>query len=137
LAVGGGRLDANQVQLAFGGSPFEQRLAVLEAAANEDDASVLVGVHDLLAGGHDARRVADDLLRTLRDAFLQANASGRVPDDGPPEESARLAALAEEMGNAAVVRAIEIMGQAIVDIRGQAVPDPRLVLEVALVRVAR
>ena len=37
----------------------------------------------------------------------------------------------------AIVRAIEILGQAIVDIRGQAVSDPRLVLEVAVVRIAR
>ena len=136
LAVGGGSVDAHEVQAAFGGAPFEQRLAVLEAAAAEDVASVLVGIHDLLAAGHDPRRVADDILRTLRDAFLQANASGRVPYDGPPEESSRLAAMAKEMGNAAVVRAIEILGEAIVDIRGQAVADPRLVLEVALVRVA-
>ena len=137
LAVGGGTLDALQVQAAFGGAPFEQRLAVLEAAAREDIAGALVGVHDLIASGHDVRRVADDLLRTLRDAFLQANASGRVPYDGPPEECERLTALAKEMGNAAVVRAIEILGDAIVDIRGQAVADPRLVLEVAVVRIAR
>ncbi len=137
LAVGDGHLDAQQVQVAFGGAPFEQRLTVLEAVANEDIASVLVGVHDLLAAGHDPRRIADDLLRTLRDAFLQANASGRVPYDGPPEESARLTAIAKEMGNGAIVRALEILGQAIVDIRGQAVSDPRLVLEIALVRIAR
>jgi DNA polymerase-3 subunit gamma/tau len=137
IAVGGGQVDAHEVQVAFGGAPFEQRLAVLEAAAAEDVASVLVGIHDLLAAGHDPRRVADELLRTLRDAFLQANASGRVPYDGPPEEQARLAAIAKELGNAAMVRAIEILGQAIVDIRGQAVADPRLVLEVSLVRVAR
>jgi DNA polymerase-3 subunit gamma/tau len=137
LAVGAGRLDAAQVQTAFGGAPFELRLAVLEAAAADDVASALVAVHDLVASGHDVRRVADDLLRTLRDAFLQANASGRVPYDGPPEECDRLAALAKEMGNPAVVRAIEILGEAIVDIRGQAVADPRLVLEVAVVRIAR
>lgn len=137
LAVGDGRIDAQQVQSAFGGAPFEQRLAVLEAAATDDVAGALVGVHDLVASGHDVRRVADDLLRTLRDAFLQANASGRVPYDGAPEERARLAALAKEMGNPAVVRAIEILGGAIFDIRGQAVADPRLVLEVAVVRIAR
>ena len=137
LAVGGGRLDALQVQAAFGGAPFEQRLTLLEAAANDDVAGALVGIHDLVAAGHDVRRVADDLLRTLRDAFLQANASGRVPYDGPAEDCERLAALAKEMGNPAVVRAIEIMGAAIVDIRGQAVADPRLVLEVAVVRIAR
>lgn len=137
LAVGEGAIDAVQVQSAFGGAPFEQRLALLEAAATEDVAGALVGVHDLVASGHDVRRVADDLLRTLRDAFLQANASGRVPYDGAPEDTERLAALAKEMGNAAVVRAIEIMGDAIIDIRGQAVADPRLVLEVAVVRIAR
>ncbi|MDQ1385138.1 MAG: polymerase subunit gamma/tau, partial [Actinomycetota bacterium] len=137
LAVGSGQLDAQQVQSAFGGAPFELRLAILEAAATDDVASALVGVHDLVASGHDVRRVADDLLRTLRDAFLQANASGRVPYDGAPEDCERLVALAKEMGNGAVVRAIEILGEAIVDIRGQAVADPRLVLEVAVVRITR
>ncbi len=137
LAVGAGSLDALQVQSAFGGAPFEQRLALLEAAAAEDVAGALVGVHELVAAGHDVRRVADDLLRTLRDAFLQANASGRVPYDGAPEDVERLTVLAKEMGNAAVVRALEIMGNAIIDIRGQAVADPRLVLEVAVVRIAR
>ncbi len=104
LAVGSGQLDAVQVQAAFGGAPFDQRLALLESAAAEDVAGALVGVHDLVAAGHDVRRVADDLLRTLRDAFLQANASGRVPYDGAPEDCERLTALAKEMGNAAVVR---------------------------------
>ncbi len=137
LAVGAGRIDSQQVHDALGGAPFEQRVAVLEAVANEDVAGVLVGLHELIAGGHDPRRVADDLLRTLRDAFLQVNAAGRVPYDGPREEAERLVAFAETMGNVAVVRAIEVLGQAIVDIRGQAVSDPRLVLEVALVRVTR
>jgi DNA polymerase-3 subunit gamma/tau len=137
IAVGGGQLDGARVQAAFGGVPFDQRLAVLEATAGEDVAGVLVGVHDMLMAGHDARRIADDLLRTLRDAFLCANSGGRVPYDGPAEESARLTELAERIGNVALVRGIEVMGQAIVDIRGQAIADPRLVLEVAVVRLAR
>ena len=137
LAVGGGQLDGARVQEAFGGVPFEQRVAVLEAVSAEDVAGVLVGVHEMLIAGHDARRIADDLLRTLRDAFLCANSNGRVPYDGPAEESARLTELAERIGNVALVRGIEMMGQAIVDIRGQAIADPRLVLEVAVVRLAR
>jgi DNA polymerase-3 subunit gamma/tau len=137
LAVGGGEVRAEQVQAAFGGAPFEQRAALLEAAAAEDVASVLVSVHEMLTSGHDPRRIADDLLRTLRDAFLQANAGARVPYDGPKEEAARLTALAQTMGNASLVRAIEVLGEAIVDIRGQAIADPRLVLEVALVRITR
>jgi DNA polymerase-3 subunit gamma/tau len=137
LAVGGGTLDAEQVQAALGGAPFEQRVAILEAAAGDDVAGVLVRLHEMLAAGRDPRRVADDMLRTVRDAFLLVNADGRVPYDGPAEESARLTAVAKDIGNVALVRAIEILGQAIVDIRGQAVADPRLVLEVALVRIAR
>ena len=124
LAVGGGQLDGARVQEAFGGVPFEQRVAVLEAVGAEDVAGVLVGVHEMLIAGHDARRIADDLLRTLRDAFLCANSNGRVPYDGPAEESARLTELAERIGNVALVRGIEMMGQAIVDIRGQAIADP-------------
>ena len=98
LAVGAGRLDAEQVRLAFGGAPFEQSMEVLEAAAHDDVAGALAGAHDLFVAGHDPRRVTDDLLRILRDAFLQANAAGRVPYDGPPEQTARLVALAKEMG---------------------------------------
>jgi DNA polymerase III subunit gamma/tau len=137
LAVGSGHLDTAQVHAALGGAPFEQRVAVLDAAAAEDVAGALVAVHEMLVSGHDARRVADDLLRTLRDAFLCANAGGRVPYDGPVSEAERLTELAQRIGNVALVRGIEVLGQAIVDIRGQAVADPRLVLEVAVVRIAR
>jgi DNA polymerase-3 subunit gamma/tau len=137
LAVGGGRLDGEQVRAALGGVPFEQRVAILEAIAGEDVAGALAGVHELLIAGHDPRRVTDDLLRTLRDAFLGANAAGRVPYDGPATEAATLTDLAQRIGNAALVRGIEVLGQAIVDIRGQAIADPRLVLEVAVVRLAR
>jgi DNA polymerase-3 subunit gamma/tau len=137
LAVGGGRLDDPEVLAALGGVPFEQRVAILDSVAAEDVAGALAGVHELLVAGHDSRRVADDLLRTLRDAFLCANAAGRVPYDGPATEAERLTALAEHIGNVALVRGIEVLGQAIVDIRGQAIADPRLVLEVAVVRLAR
>ncbi len=83
------------------------------------------------------RRIADDMLRTLRDAFLSANGNGRVPYDGPAEEAARLPSSRSTSAIVALVRGIEMMGQAIVDIRGQAIADPRLVLEVAVVRLAR
>ncbi|MDZ4826529.1 MAG: DNA polymerase III subunit gamma/tau, partial [Actinomycetota bacterium] len=137
LAIGGGRIDADIVQAALGGAPFDQRLGVLEAAAVEDVAGALSGLHEMLASGHEVRRIADDLLRTLRDAFMVANARGRVPYEGPDEEAAALDVLAQSMGNAALVRAIELLGRAIVDVRQQTVADPRLVLEVVVVRIAR
>jgi DNA polymerase-3 subunit gamma/tau len=137
LALGGGRIDKALVEVSFGDTAFGQRVAVLEAIAAEDPAGALVALQASLQAGNDARRIAEDLLRTLRDAFVLANAGGRVPHDGPAEEAERLRALAGTIGNAALVRAIETLGDAIVDIRGPATPDPRLVLEVAVVRLAR
>jgi DNA polymerase-3 subunit gamma/tau len=137
LALGGGKLDTQAVLVALGGAPFDLRVAVLQSAFGEDVAGALAGVHDMLTQGHDVRRVADDLLRTLRDAFMVANAGARVPYEGPVEEAERLAVLAKDAGNAALTRAMEILGQTIVDIRQQTVADPRLVLEVAVVRIAR
>ena len=137
LALTTGRLDAASVAQAFGGAPFELRAHVLESIANEDVAGVLVALADMLDAGHDARRVAEDLLRMLRDAFVANAAAGRVRVDATEEQLARLRAIGTTIGNATVVRGIETLGQAVVDMRGTDAADPRLVLEVALVRIAR
>jgi DNA polymerase III subunit gamma/tau len=137
LALGTGRLDLTQVADVFGGTPFEVRAEVLEAMAAEDVAGVLVGVASLLESGHEPRRIADDLLASLRDAFVANAAAGRVRLEGPEEEQARLRALGAGLGNAALVRALETLGQAVVDMRGTEAADPRLVLEIALVRLTR
>ncbi len=137
LAHSDGRVTAEQVRRAFGGSPFAQRLAVLDAVAAEDTAGVLVCNAALLASGHDPRRIAEDLLRTLRDTFLLIAGGGRVEVDPPLEEQAQLKVVGAALGTAQMVRALETLGQAIIDMRGSEAADPRLVLEVALVRLAR
>ncbi len=137
LAHSDGRVTAEQVRRAFGGSPFAQRLAVLDAVASEDTAGVLVCNAALLASGHDPRRIAEDLLRTLRDTFLLIAGGGRVEVDPPLEEQAQLKVVGAALGTAQMVRALETLGQAIIDMRGSEAADPRLVLEVALVRLAR
>ena len=93
LAHADGRLTAEQVERAFGASPFALRLAVLEAIAGEDPAGVLLRTADLLASGHDPRRIAEDLLRSLRDAFLLVAGRGRVSVDAPVEEQEALRAV--------------------------------------------
>jgi len=137
LAHSDGRVTAEQVRRAFGGSPFAQRLAVLDAVAAEDTAGVLVCNAALLASGHDPRRIAEDLLRTLRDTFLLIAGGGRVEIDPPLEEQAQLKVVGAALGTTQMVRALETLGQAIIDMRGSEAADPRLVLEVALVRLAR
>jgi DNA polymerase III subunit gamma/tau len=137
LAHGADRLDAGAVGELFGGTAFDARLAILEAISGEDATGALVGVGELLESGHEPRRVAEDLLSAARDAFLLTAARGRVSVAVPAEAQSRLEQVGESLGNAALVRVIETLGQAIADMRGIEAADPRLVLEVALVRLSR
>jgi DNA polymerase-3 subunit gamma/tau len=137
LAHGTGRLETAEVAELFGGAPFELRTRILGAIAGEDAPTALVTLGELLDSGHEPRRVADDLLRAARDAFLLTAGGGRVKVEAPVEDQERLRELGEALGNAALVRVIETLGQAVVDMRGTDAADPRLVLEVALVRLSR
>jgi hypothetical protein len=63
--------------------------------------------------------------------------AGRVGLDASDEEQRRLNELGRSLGNPTLVRVLETLGQAIVDMRGTDAADPRLVLEIALVRLTR
>ena len=67
--------------------------------------------------------------------FLVLSSPGRVRLETPEEERGELAAQGESLGPAAIVRALETLGEAAIEIRRA--PDPRLVLELTLVRLAR
>jgi DNA polymerase-3 subunit gamma/tau len=137
LAQSPERLGAEAITALFGGTAFSARLQILDAIASEDSAGALVGLGELLESGHEPRRVAEDLLSAIRDGFLLTAARGRVRIEAPAEDQERLRELGEILGNAALVRMIETLGQAITDMRGVDAADPRLVLEVALVRLSR
>jgi DNA polymerase-3 subunit gamma/tau len=137
LAHGTDRLDAGAVADLFGGTPFDLRAAVLDAVAAEDPAGVLVAVGALLDAGHEPRRIAEDVLRSVRDAFLLNASGGQVRVDAPEDEQRRLDELGRTLGNTTLVRVLETLGQAVVDMRGTDAADPRLVLEIALVRLTR
>jgi DNA polymerase III subunit gamma/tau len=130
-------LDADAVADLFGGTPFDLRARILDAIDKEDAAHVLIALGSLLDAGHEPRRVAEDLLRSARDAFLLTAGGGRVPLEAPQEELQRLTDLGRSLGNALLVRTLETLGQAVVDMRGTDAADPRLVLEIALVRLTR
>jgi DNA polymerase-3 subunit gamma/tau len=136
-AIAHGRVDLEQVNALFGGTAFEGRLAVLRAVADEDVAGALVALGELLDAGHEPRRLTEDLLATVRDAFLLTSARGRVRVDLPADDQEALGALGEQVGAPMLVRTLETLGQAVVDMRGTDAADPRLVLEIALVRLAR
>lgn len=132
-----GPVTEARVREVLGHAPFTMRMDVAHAIAAGDPAGALTALARLLGGGHDPRRVAEDLLRALRDAFLLAAGRGEVPVDAPDEERAALADLGAAMGEGTLVRAMETLGDAIVDMRGTDAVDPALALEVAVVRLAR
>src|SRR4051812_5572487 len=105
---------------------------LVEALCERDAGRVLVTVAEASGRGVDPRQLARDVVEHLRWCFLALLARHLVPlaDDGVAhvEEQAR------RLGTPAVVRAIEVLGEALVDMRDTV--DPRVALEVALVRVA-
>jgi DNA polymerase-3 subunit gamma/tau len=135
LAYGEGQLRPEQIAALFGGTATSARSAIVDALASGDVPGLLERLDALLGAGVDARTLADDLLRHLREVFLVLSSPGRVRLETPEEERAELAAQGEALGPAAIVRALETLGEAAIEIRRA--PDPRLVLEVTLVRLAR
>ncbi len=106
---------------------------IVEGLCERDVGRALTAVAERVGAGHDPRRLAVDLLEHLRQAFLATVARGLVglPDD----EVARMESQAARMGRAAIVRAMEVLGDALVAMRDA--PDTRVLLEVSLVRLCR
>jgi DNA polymerase-3 subunit gamma/tau len=106
---------------------------IVEALCERDPGRALMAVAQACSAGRDARRVAEDLLSHLRNAFLATMARSLVmlPDDAAVavEEQGR------RLGPAGITRAVDEIGSALADMREAL--DPRVSLEVALVRLTR
>jgi DNA polymerase-3 subunit gamma/tau len=122
-------------QVAAAGDIYDDSSSVnslVDAIADRDPGRVLREVAEAVSAGRDARRLATDVLDHLRDGFLATQARSLVLL--PEEAVATVEALATRFGTPALVRAMEVLGQALIDMRDA--PDPRITLEVALVRLA-
>jgi DNA polymerase III subunit gamma/tau len=139
LRLGGGSardtLSALDQIAAVGGvfADDEPVDAILTAVGDRDPGAVLVAVADAVAAGRDVRVLGAAVIERLRNAFL---AIMGAPDRHLPEgERARAEALGTAMGAPGLTRALEVVGEALVDLPKKT--DPRIVLEVALVRLTR
>jgi DNA polymerase-3 subunit gamma/tau len=112
-------------------TPASDELA--EALADRDAGRALTALAEACAAGRDPRRVAEELVEHLRNAFLVTMSPSLV--DLPDEARARVEDQARRLGAAGLVRAMEAVGQAIAEMKEAL--DARISLEVALVRVAR
>jgi DNA polymerase-3 subunit gamma/tau len=122
-------------QVAAAGEADDEAAVVadlVDAIADRESGRVLVEVAESAKAGVDPRRLGIELLEYLRNGFLATRARSLVmlSDDA----SAQAEAQARRLGPAALVRAMEVVGQALIDMRDAA--DPRITLEVALVRLS-
>jgi DNA polymerase-3 subunit gamma/tau len=104
---------------------------VVEALAERDVERGLVAVAHLTAAGFSPQQLTVDLVDHLRQGFLALVAPDLVTVAGAERDA--LAAQAGRVGLATLVRAMEDLGRAQVAMRDA--PDPRINLEVALVRL--
>lgn len=123
-------------QIAAAGGTGEDDTAIdeiVEALCERDTGRALVAVAQAASAGREPRQLADTLLGHLRDALVTTLAPEVVllPDDAKEI----VADQGRRLGNAATVRAMDAIGEAIQAMRES--PEPRVALEVALVRCTR
>ena len=106
---------------------------LLDAIAASDTGRALVAVADAVATGRDPRILGEEVLARLRDVFLLR--MGAAADHLQTEDRARVMAWADQLGDRATTRALESVGDALLEMRQS--PDPRIPLEVAVVKLTR
>jgi DNA polymerase-3 subunit gamma/tau len=114
----------------------EALFRLCDLVVDRDPAGALAFVEDLAEQGQDMGRLVTDLLEHLRHLMLVQHL-GEVPDSIPVTEETRdrLRAQANQLSQADVIRLVDLLGVAVDEIREGG--DPRLPLELALVKVTR
>ncbi len=108
-------------------------IAVVHALVDYDQPGVLLAVEDAIRGGREAQQLALDLIDRLRVGFLSL-VTNRELDVALDVHDDEIDAI-RNLGTARLVRAMELLGGAVVAMRDS--PDPRITLEVAFLRLSR
>jgi DNA polymerase III subunit gamma/tau len=135
VAFGGETVTTDEVVELLGAADAELLFDTTDALANGDARAALEAVERLARSGRDPGQFARDLIAHLRQ-LLVARATGEVPDSftvtvAQPE---RLAEQAKSIDDAKLMGAIDALSGAVAGMREG--DDPRLTLEVALLKVA-
>ena len=141
LAVRKGRGSARDAlsaldQVAAAGDADDSSPAlneVMEGLCEEDAARSLVALSTLHEVGWGPQQLCVELVDDLRQGFLLSLAPELADLTGVDRD--RLADQATRLGLARIVRSIELLGRAQVEMRDA--PDPQVVLEVAVARASR
>jgi DNA polymerase-3 subunit gamma/tau len=137
LAAATGRKISVQDVLQLVGAVEEDTLFRLcDTIVDHDTAGALLLVEELGEQGQDIGRLVGDLLEHLRHLLLVQHLD-HVPDSLPVTEETRerLREQANQLAESSVVRLIDLLADAVEDMRQGG--DPRLPLELALVKATR
>ena len=122
--------------IASSGGDVGQQLKfdeLVEALIEHEPGQALTAMAAMVNAGHDPRTVTEEFVKHLRNGFLALMAPELV--QLPSTQVAALAAQAQRLGAAALVAAIERLGTIMIELRHA--PDPRVLVEVALVQLTR
>ncbi len=131
-----GKVGVQDVLQLVGAVEEDSLFRLCDTIVDRDTAGALVFVEQLSEQGQDLGRLVVDLLEHLRYLMLVQNL-GHVPETLPVTEETRerLAEQANQLPEPTVLRLFDLLAVAIDDLRQGG--DPRLPLELALVKVTR
>ncbi len=131
-----GQVTVQAVLQLLGAVEEEALFRLCDLVVDRDTAGLLAFVEELADQGQDLARLVTDLLEHLRHLLLVQH-MGEVPESLPvtPETRDRLRSQANQLGEGEVLRLVDLLHVAVDDVREGG--DPRLPLELALVKVTR
>jgi DNA polymerase-3 subunit gamma/tau len=129
-------ITVQSVLQLLGAVEEEALFRLCDLVVDRDTAGALTFIEELSEQGQDLGRLVVDLLEHLRHLMLVQH-MGEVPESLPVTEETRdrLRAQANQLGEATVIRLVDLLAVAVEDMRQGG--DPRLPLELALVKVTR
>jgi DNA polymerase-3 subunit gamma/tau len=135
-AATNGTVDAQSVLQLVGAVEEETLLRLCDMVVDRDTAGALVFLEELAEQGQDLGRLVVDLLEHLRHLLLVQH-MGHVPESLPVTDETKdaLRQQANQLPEPSVLRLIDLLAVAVEDMRQGG--DPRLPLELAIVKVTR
>jgi DNA polymerase III subunit gamma/tau len=132
----GNQVTVQSVLELLGTVEEEALFRLCDLVIDRDTAGALTYLEELAERGHDLGRLVLDLIEHLRQIML-AQHLGDVPEAAVTSQEARerLKAQANQLEEATVLRLVDLLAIAVDDMRQGG--DPRLPLELALVKVTR
>jgi DNA polymerase-3 subunit gamma/tau len=135
-AATGGTISVQDVLQLVGGIEEDSLFRLCDTIVDRDTAGALVQIEELAEQGQDIGRLVTELIEHLRQLLLVQHV-GHVPESLPVTEETRerLREQANQLPEPTVLRLIDLLAIAVDDMRQGG--DPRLPLELALVKITR